>query len=92
MNSRANAHGSAPVYNDVGAYQGTMQTGRAREEDSSVKLVLDVPFYTAGIVPSKVAQAKLAERQAALGVVSVRRAVEQATTQAWENYQSTLAG
>ena len=92
LNSRANAHGSAPVYDGSGAYQGTMQTGRAREEDSSVKLVLDVPFYTAGIVPSKVAQAKLAERQAALGVVSVRRAVEQATTQAWENYQSTLAG
>ena len=92
LNSRANAHGSAPVYDAWGAYQGTMQTGRAREEDSSVKLVLDVPFYTAGIVPSKVAQAKLAERQAALGVVSVRRAVEQATTQAWENYQSTLAG
>lgn len=91
LNSRANAHGSASVYNG-GLYQGTMQTGRAREEDSSVKLVLDVPFYTAGIVPSKVAQAKLAERQAALGVVSVRRAVEQATTQAWENYQSTLAG
>lgn len=89
LNSRANAHGSADT---LGAYQGTMQTGRAREEDSSVKLVLDVPFYTAGIVPSKVAQAKLAERQAALGVVSVRRAVEQATTQAWENYQSTLAG
>ena len=91
LNSRANAHGSASVYN-AGAYAGTIQTGRAREEDSSVKLVLDVPFYTAGVVSSKVTQAKLAERQAALGVVSVRRAVEQATTQAWENYQSTLAG
>lgn len=90
LNSRANAHGSMS-YIDSGVLV-SVRTGRAREEDSSVKLVLDVPFYTAGIVPSKVAQAKLAERQAALGVVSVRRAVEQATTQAWENYQSTLAG
>lgn len=90
LNSRANAHGSMS-YIDSGVLA-SVRTGRAREEDSSVKLVLDVPFYTAGIVPSKVAQAKLAERQAALGVVSVRRAVEQATTQAWENYQSTLAG
>lgn len=91
LNSRANAHGSMSYINSSGVLA-SARTGRAREEDSSVKLVLDVPFYTAGIVPSKVAQAKLAERQAALGVVSVRRAVEQATTQAWENYQSTLAG
>lgn len=91
LNSRANAHGSMSYIDSLGALA-SARTGRAREEDSSVKLVLDVPFYTAGIVPSKVAQAKLAERQAALGVVSVRRAVEQATTQAWENYQSTLAG
>lgn len=91
LNSRANAHGSMSYIDSSGALA-SARTGRAREEDSSVKLVLDVPFYTAGIVPSKVAQAKLAERQAALGVVSVRRAVEQATTQAWENYQSTLAG
>lgn len=91
LNSRANAHGSMS-YIDSSGVLASARTGRAREEDSSVKLVLDVPFYTAGIVPSKVAQAKLAERQAALGVVSVRRAVEQATTQAWENYQSTLAG
>lgn len=27
LNSRANAHGSAPVYDASGAYQGTMQTG-----------------------------------------------------------------
>lgn len=91
LNSRANAHGSMSYIDSLGALA-SARTGRTREEDSSVKLVLDVPFYTAGIVPSKVAQAKLAERQAALGVVSVRRAVEQATTQAWENYQSTLAG
>lgn len=91
LNSRANAHGSMSYIDSSGALA-SARTGRAREEDSSIKLVLDVPFYTAGIVPSKVAQAKLAERQAALGVVSVRRAVEQATTQAWENYQSTLAG
>ena len=91
LNSRANAHGSMS-YIDSSGVLASARTGRSREEDSSVKLVLDVPFYTAGIVPSKVAQAKLAERQAALGVVSVRRAVEQATTQAWENYQSTLAG
>lgn len=91
LNSRANAHGSMS-YIDSSGVLASARTGRAREEDSSVKLVLDVPFYTAGVVPSKVAQAKLAERQAALGVVSVRRAVEQATTQAWENYQSTLAG
>lgn len=90
LNSRANAHGSSPVY--AAGAPGTVQTGRAREEDSSVKLVLDVPFYTAGVVSSKVEQARQAERQAAFGVVAVRRAVAQATTQAWENYQSTLAG
>lgn len=92
LNSRANARGSLSMYDNTGLYQGAMRTGRAREEDSSVKLVLDVPFYTAGVVSSKVTQAKLAERQASLGVVSVRRAVAQATTQAWENYQATLAG
>lgn len=91
LNSRANAHGTASVYNS-GLYQGTVQTGRAREQDSTVALVLDVPFYTGGIVSSKVTQAKSLERQARVGIVAARRAVEQVTTQAWENYQSTLAG
>ncbi len=91
LNSRANAHGSMANY-DSTLYKGTIETGRAREQDSTVSLVLDVPFYTGGVVSSKVSQAKSLERQARLGIVAARRAVEQVTTQAWENYQSTLAG
>lgn len=78
-------------YNSTGLY-GTIETGRAREQDSTVALVLDVPFYTGGVVSSKVSQAKSLERQARVGIIAARRAVEQVTTQAWENYQSTLAG
>ena len=91
LNSRANAHGSMANY-DSTLYKGTIETGRAREQDSTVSLVLDVPFYTGGVVSSKVSQAKSLERQARLGIVAARRAGEQGTTQAWENYQSTLAG
>ena len=91
LNSRANAHGSMANY-DRGLYKGTIETGRAREQDSTVALVLDVPFYTGGVVSSKVSQAKSLERQARVGIIAARRAVEQVTTQAWENYQSTLAG
>ncbi|MBR1945643.1 MAG: TolC family protein, partial [Alphaproteobacteria bacterium] len=48
QNMRAGAHGTANI---AGV---NVRTGRTRDEDSTVKLVLDVPFYTAGSTSSKV--------------------------------------
>ncbi len=84
-NMKAGGHGSA----NFGA--GTIQTGRAREEDTSVMLVMDVPLYQAGNTTSKVRESKYIAGQARININSVKRDVARATTQAWENYQSTLA-
>ena len=84
-NMKAGAHGSY----DLGA--GTVETGRAREEDTSVMLVMDVPLYRAGNTSSKVRESKYIAGQARINVNAVKREVVRDTTQAWENYQSTLA-
>lgn len=84
-NMRAGAHGTA----DIGGV--TVETGRARDEDTTVKLVLDVPFYTAGSTSSKVRETKYTAGQARININTVKRAVTRATTQSWENYQSILA-
>lgn len=84
-NMKAGAHGS---YN-LGS--GTVDTGRAREEDSSVMLVMDVPLYRAGNTASKVRESKYIAGQARININAVKRDVVRATTQAWENYQSTQA-
>lgn len=84
-NMKAGAHGSY----DLGA--GTVETGRAREEDTSVMLVMDVPLYRAGNTSSKVRESKYIAGQARINVNAVKRDVVRDTTQAWENYQSTLA-
>lgn len=85
LNMRAGAHGTA----DFGA--GPVETGRAREEDTTVKLVLGVPLYSAGTTSSKVRETKFAAGQARININAVKRAVIRSTTQAWENYQSVLA-
>lgn len=82
LNSRANAHGRDDLLGEL---------GRARQEDTSVKLVLDVPLYTAGDTASKVRESKHLAGQARINVNTVRRDVVRQTTQAWEAYQSTLA-
>lgn len=84
-NMKAGAHGS---YN-LGSR--TVDTGRAREEDSSVMLVMDVPLYRAGNTASKVRESKYIAGQARININAVKRDVVRATTQAWENYQSTQA-
>lgn len=84
-NMKAGAHGTA----NLGA--GNIQTGRAREEDSSVMLVMDVPLYRAGNTASKVRESKYIAGQARININAVKRDVVRATTQAWENYQSTQA-
>ena len=84
-NMKAGAHGSY----DLGAR--TVETGRAREEDTSVMLVMDVPLYRAGNTSSKVRESKYIAGQARINVNAVKRDVVRDTTQAWENYQSTLA-
>ena len=84
-NMKAGAHGSY----DLG--YGTVDTGRAREEDSSVMLVMDVPLYRAGNTASKVRESKYIAGQARININAVKRDVVRATTQAWENYQSTQA-
>lgn len=85
QNMRAGAHGTANI---AGV---NVRTGRTRDEDTTVKLVLDVPFYTAGSTSSKVREVKHAAGQARININSVKRAVTRTTTQAWENYQSVLA-
>lgn len=85
LNMRAGAHGTA----DLGF--GPVETGRAREEDTTVKLVLDVPFYSAGVTSSKVRETKYTAGQARININTVKRSVIRTTTQAWENYQSILA-
>ena len=85
QNMRAGAHGSATV----GGIN--IETGRLRDEDTTVKMVLKVPFYKAGETSSKVREAKYTAGQARINVNTVKRAVAQMTTQAWENYQSTQA-
>ena len=85
QNMRAGAHGSA----DFGF--GTVETGRARGEDTSVMLVMDVPLYRAGNTVSKVRESKYIAGQARININSVKRDVIRETTQAWENYQSTKA-
>lgn len=89
INSRANGYGSYSVIR-AGQLE-TVETGRARQEDTSVKLVLDVPLYTAGTTVSKVRQAKHVAGQAKIAVYTVRRALTERTTSAWENYQATKA-
>lgn len=84
-NMKAGAHGTA----DLGA--GNIQTGRAREEDTSVMLVMDVPLYQAGNTASRVRESKYIAGQTRINVNAVKRDVVRETTQAWENYQSTLA-
>ena len=84
-NMKAGEHGTA----NLGA--GNIQTGRAREEDSSVMLVMDVPLYRAGNTASKVRESKYIAGQARININAVKRDVVRATTQAWENYQSTQA-
>lgn len=84
-NMKAGAHGSY----DLGFE--TVETGRAREEDSSVMLVMDVPLYRAGNTASKVRESKYIAGQARININAVKRDVVRTTTQAWENYQSTLA-
>lgn len=84
-NMKAGAHGTA----NLGA--GNIQTGRAREEDTSVMLVMDVPLYQAGNTASRVRESKYIAGQARININAVKRDVVRATTQAWENYQSTLA-
>ncbi len=84
-NMKAGAHGTA----NLGA--GNIQTGRAREEDTSVMLVMDVPLYRAGNTASKVRESKYIAGQARININAVKRDVVRATTQAWENYQSTQA-
>lgn len=85
LNMRAGAHGTTNI---AGV---NIETGRAREEDATVKLVLDVPFYSAGSTSSKVRETKYIAGQARININTVKRAVVKETTQAWENYQSTLA-
>ena len=85
LNMRAGAHGTATV----GGVD--IETGRAREEDTTVKLVLDVPFYNAGTTSSKVRETKYAAGKARININAVKRSVARQTTQAWENYQSVLA-
>ena len=84
-NMKAGAHGTA----DLGAEN--IQTGRAREEDTSVMLVMDVPLYQAGNTASRVRESKYIAGQARININAVKRDVVRATTQAWENYQSTQA-
>ncbi len=84
-NMKAGAHGSYNL-----GYR-TVDTGRAREEDSSVMLVMDVPLYRAGNTASKVRESKYIAGQARININAVKRDVVRATTQAWENYQSTQA-
>ena len=84
-NMKAGAHGSYNL-----EYR-TVDTGRAREEDSSVMLVMDVPLYRAGNTASKVRESKYIAGQARININAVKRDVVRATTQAWENYQSTQA-
>ena len=84
-NMKAGAHGTA----NLGA--GNIQTGRAREEDTSVMLVMDVPLYQAGNTASRVRESKYIAGQTRINVNAVKRDVVRATTQAWENYQSTQA-
>ena len=85
LNMRAGAHGTATI----GGVN--VETGRAREEDTTVKLVLDVPFYSAGTTSSKIRETKHTAGQARINVNTIKRSVAKTTTQAWENYQSTLA-
>ena len=85
LNMRAGAHGTANI---AGV---NVETGRAREEDTTVKLVLDVPFYSAGTTSSKVRESKYAAGKARININAVKRSVARQTTQAWENYQSVLA-
>lgn len=85
QNMRAGAHGTANI---AGV---NIETGRAREEDTSVRLVLGVPFYSAGSTSSKVRETKYAAGQARLNINTIKRSVTRSTTQAWENYQSILA-
>lgn len=87
-NTRAAAHGSMSYIDSSGALA-SARTGRAREEDTSVMLVMNVPFYRAGTTVSKVREAKRAAGQAGINVMAVKRDVSRATTQAWENYQAT---
>lgn len=84
-NLRAGAHGTATIAGNM------VETGRTRDEDTTVKLVLDVPFYTAGNTSSKIRETKYTAGQARININTVKRAVTRATTQAWENYQSVLA-
>ncbi len=87
QNTRAGAHGSRS-YIDNHALA-SARTGRAREEDTSVMLVMNVPFYRAGSTVSQVREAKRVAGQAGINVMAVKRDVSRATTQAWENYQAT---
>lgn len=84
-NMKAGAHGTS-------TYQGqTIRTGRAREEDTNVMLVMDVPLYRSGSTVSKVRESKYAARQAEININTVKRDAIRSTTQAWENYQATRA-
>ena len=85
LNMRAGAHGTATV----GGVN--IETGRAREEDTTVRLVLDVPFYTAGMTTSKVRETKYTAGKARININAIKRDIAKTTTQAWENYQATLA-
>ncbi len=89
LNSRANGHGSLSVIR--GGQLEALETGRSRQEDTSVKLVMDVPLYSAGTTVSKVRQAKHVAGQAKIAVYTARRALTEQTTSAWENYQATKA-
>ena len=84
-NLRAGAHGTANI---AGV---NVETGRLHDEDTTVKLVLDVPFYSAGNTSSKVRETKHTAGQARININAVKKAVTRTTTQSWENYQSVLA-
>ncbi len=70
-------------------FSGEVFKGHA--DASDVQLVMNVPLYTAGSVASKVRESKHLAGQARINVDTVRRDVAQMTTQAWENYHSSVA-
>lgn len=63
-----------------------------KTDNSNVMLVMDVPLYMAGNVASRVRETKHLAGQARINVDTTRRDVIRATTEAWENYQSAVAG
>lgn len=77
-------HGKTKTNLNGGIFKGQSDT-------SDVQLVMNIPLYTAGSVASRVRESKHLAGQARINVDTTRREIAQATTQSWEDYQSSVA-